>query len=226
VQSIRPIITLSNGQPFLWQCGYRSGTILGFSVPASTEWSNFPMKGIFVPLVYQSVLYLSSQVNLTAREMKYTAGEMVEFSASSMKQKRNNAPYRLTIVDPEYRSMPLQSFAKSRSDGSIETNFRAVNLPLPGEHIVLQERDTVLSIPVNITRMESTTPLAEANDINASILRLGGKEESITVLTPQSSLHETVLQSRFGIELWRYFALLAVFIALIEMVIAREKKEQ
>ena len=223
--TIRPIITLSNGEPFLWQFGYRSGTIIGCSVPASTSWSNLPLKGIFVPLLYQSTLYLSSQINFTARALDYTAGEKIEFSSSIIQRKNNSSVYRLVLIDPEHRSTPLQAYTKTRGDGSTETIFSAVNLPLTGEHVVLQEKDTVLSIPINISRMESTTSLAGKNEIDSEILGLGGKEKSITVLNPNSSLQETVLQSRFGIELWRYFALLAVVIALIEMIIAREKKE-
>jgi len=224
--NLRPVITLSNGQLFLWQFGYRSGTIIGCAVPATTAWSNFPLKGIFVPLVYQSVLYLSSQINLSARSANYIAGEKIEFSSSLIKRKNSGATNRFNIIDPEMRSTPLQTYTKSRGDGSTETIFSIPDLPLTGEHVILHEKDTVLSIPVNITRMESTTQLAEQKDVVALLSRAGANEESITMVTPQTPLHDTVLQSRFGAELWRYFALLAVLIALVEMFIAREKKEQ
>lgn len=226
MQNLRPIITLSNEQPFLWQYRYRSGLILGYAVPATTAWSNFPLKGIFVPLVYQSVLYLSSQVNLSHHAMNFTVGEKIEFASSLIKRQNNNTAYRLTIIDPEQRSTPLQSYTKNYGNGSTETIFTAENLPLTGEHRVLQEKDTVLSIPMNITRAESETQLVQSEDIYALLLTLGAKKEAITMVSSKTSLYDSVLQSRFGIELWRYFALLAVCIALVEMFIAREKKEE
>ncbi len=63
-KEIRSIISLSDGTPFLWEkiSGSppgRTGSsrILGFAVAANTDWSDFPVKGIFVPLLYQTILY-------------------------------------------------------------------------------------------------------------------------------------------------------------------------
>ncbi len=36
---------------------------------------------------------------------------------------------------------------------------------------------------------------------------------------------EKILQARFGSELWRYFLLVAIILALIEMTIARNTKK-
>ncbi|MBP9212176.1 MAG: BatA domain-containing protein, partial [Bacteroidetes bacterium] len=45
--SLRSIITLSNGTPFMWQYSAGPGKLLGFAVPATTEWSDLPLKGLF-----------------------------------------------------------------------------------------------------------------------------------------------------------------------------------
>jgi hypothetical protein len=53
---------------------------------------------------------------------------------------------------------------------------------------------------------------------------MGIAEGSITQLNSDSEITGTVLQSRFGIELWRYFLIAALLVALIEMFVAREPK--
>ena len=49
----RSIITLTNGYPFLLEEQVGNGHILLFGVPANTEWSDLPLKGLFVPLVHR-----------------------------------------------------------------------------------------------------------------------------------------------------------------------------
>jgi hypothetical protein len=40
-----------------------------------------------------------------------------------------------------------------------------------------------------------------------------------------SNISEKILQARFGSELWRYFLLIAIILALLEMTIARNAKK-
>ena len=57
----RSIITLSDGHPFLSEHNAGEGRILFYSVAPVPAWSDFQLKGIFVPLMYRSVLYVSSR---------------------------------------------------------------------------------------------------------------------------------------------------------------------
>ncbi len=41
----------------------------------------------------------------------------------------------------------------------------------------------------------------------------------------ESNITEKILQARFGSELWRYFLLVAIILALVEMTIARNAKK-
>ncbi len=56
-----PIITLTNGAPFLAEERLGSGRLLLYAVPPTLDWSDFPTKGLFVPLLHRSVLYLARQ---------------------------------------------------------------------------------------------------------------------------------------------------------------------
>jgi hypothetical protein len=54
----KTVITLSNGYPFLIEERIGNGRTLMFSVAANTEWSDLPLKGLFVPLMHRSLAYL------------------------------------------------------------------------------------------------------------------------------------------------------------------------
>lgn len=224
-RNVRPIITLSNGSPFLWLAESGNGTLLGFSVPATDDWSDFPLKGIFVPLLNQSMIYLASQIQLEAQNKMYAAEEPIEFTSSQIKKSRNSSAANLRIVDPEHRLSPLKSYSKIMGNRTSQTMYTGEPVTNLGQHYVIADRDTVLAFSVNIHNDESDTKLADDDDIISTVETLGVSSNAVSIVSPEASLQETVMQSRFGIELWRYFALLAVLCAVIEMIAAREKKE-
>ncbi|MFA5833965.1 MAG: BatA domain-containing protein [Bacteroidota bacterium] len=223
--NVRSVISLSNGKNFLWLKEVGKGKLLGFSVPAVMTWSDFPIKGIFVPLLYQSVLYLSSPLN-TAGEMHYRVGEKVEFNSSQLKKGKMVSPTSLQLFDTENRKIPLQTYNKTNSEGISETMFTFNDPQSAGMYSAVAQNDTLLALPVNVPREESNGILTDDEQINNIFTRFGIEESSVTKLLPDTDVANTITQSRFGIELWRYLLMAAALIALIEMFVAREPKQQ
>jgi hypothetical protein len=222
---VRSIISLSNGKNFLWLKNVGRGKLLGTAVPASTEWSDLPLKGIFVPLLYQSVLFLSSPLN-TADDKNYTVGEKIEFNSSILKKGRTISPSSLQLFDAESRKIPVQTYVKMTGEGLSETIFTFDDPRVPGIYSARVENDTVLALPINSSREESNGTLADEGQIKSMLAEVGISESAFTELPPDADVESTVTQSRFGIELWRYLLLAAMVIALIEMFVAREPKQQ
>jgi len=221
--NLRSIISLSNGKNFLWLREVGRGRILGFSVPAIPEWSDFPLKGIFVPLLYQSALFLAAPINAN-EQLQYAVGEKIEFTSFQLKKGTMNSPSSLQLFDTENRKVPLIAYNKT-SDGGISHSIFSFDNPIQaGIYTIFSQNDTVLTLPINIRREESNGALAEKDQIGTLLYSMGIAEGSITYVNPDSEISGTVLQSRFGIELWRYFLIAALLVALIEMFVARESK--
>ncbi len=219
----RSIITLSNGKNFLWLREFGRGRILGFAVPPIPEWSDFPLKGVFVPLMYQSALYLATPVNTSEKE-NYSVGEKVEFNSFQLKKGASVSPSSIQLLDREHRKIPLIVYNKTSNEGVSRSIFSFDNPNSAGIYTVYGQNDTILTLPINTRREESNGTLATSDEILTVLRQLGIAEESITQLYPESEITETILQSRFGIELWRYFLLAALIVALVEMFVAREPK--
>lgn len=222
--SLRSIITLSNGTPFMWQYSAGPGKLLGFAVPATTEWSDLPLKGLFVPLLFQSVLYCASPAAVAESNVR-TAGDPLEFSSSLLPRNSASSAGKLRFIDAERRSIPAVSYSRSVAGGTPAIIYTIERTEGAGHYTVFAEKDTAALIPVNIRREESSGTLVQQRDTESLLTRLGIDARSFVTLTPESDIVSTVTESRFGIELWRYFLLAALLIAIAEMAVAREAKQ-
>jgi hypothetical protein len=222
--TLRSIATLSNGLPFLWQKESGRGRIIGFAVPATTDWSDLPMKGLFVPLLFQTLLYCASPVSV-ADASAWSVGEPLEFSSALLPRRNASSAGALRFFDAEQRGVPATSYTRSGTKSTPAIIYTIERTEGPGHYTVLAAKDTASLLPVNVRREESSGTLTSQKDVDALLGRLGIPSDSFIALTPESDILSTITESRFGIELWRYFLLAALLVALAEMAVAREAKQ-
>jgi hypothetical protein len=223
--AFRPVISLSNGTSFLWLRESGRGKVLGVAVPATNDWSDLPLKGIFVPLLFQSILYLSSPA-ATMEEQSLFAGERLEFSSAVWKRNAAVSAASMKFFDTEQRIVPVQSYVKTSTEGPLHTMFSLDHADQPGMYCAVVNKDTAALLAVNIRREESRGELADEEQRDLLRKHLGIEDASFTMIQPDTNIQQTISESRFGIELWRYFLLFAVIVALIEMFVARESKQK
>ncbi len=216
--NFRSLITLSDNSSFMWEKQLGKGKIIGFSVPPIMEFSDFPMKGIFVPLMYQTILYLSSIHYSNIINNTGIIGE--RYDISLQKNKKNislQLPLQspVKIVDPQKREIV---FSTTSSFLPFE------DAAIPGLYTVQQGSDTLNIVTFSIDNKESTTELFAEEDMFSISKKYGIEENAVHFFHQQKNIENTILQSRFGTELWKYFLILAILFALAEMFFAREKK--
>ncbi len=100
------------------------------------------------------------------------------------------------------------------------------NASRPGNYAIVRGRDTLAVIPVNMDPAESNTELATGSEFNAMSESLGIASKAITTIDNPETIDAAVLQSRFGVELWNYFLIAALVVAVAEMLVAREPKPE
>jgi hypothetical protein len=224
-KDIRSIISLSDGTPFLWEKIPSNGRILGFAVAANIGWSDFPVKGIFVPLLYQTILYAASGGSMLAPLPSLAVGDHGDIQISKSRKKSVGAgpmsSQTVAILDPNGRETLVQALAVAGASSTIAFDKSTQ----PGIYTVVQSNDTLAQIPVNIDPAESNGERAPFDEFAAMCERYGVDRNAITIVRDPETIDTVVLQSRFGVELWKYFLIGALVIALIEMMIARESKQ-
>lgn len=75
----KSIIKLQDESSFLSEYSIGDGKVLLFSSSPVFSWSDFPIKGIFAPLVTKSVMYLSAY---NKNEVNYFAGETINVNVA------------------------------------------------------------------------------------------------------------------------------------------------
>ena len=207
-----PVITLTNGAPFLTEHRVGGGRVLLYAVPPTLDWSDFPTKGLFVPLLHRSVLYLARQQ--TRSEDALPGSEVVI---------RSNAAGTgaWTVRNPENVDI-----VASPSTQAFQQLLRFSATDLPGIYTVSAGNTPFQKFVVNLDPRESHTGKSTAAEIESLLHRLGVESGSVETEHQPENLERTVLQTRFGVELWKYFLILALIVAVIELLVARSSKQE
>ena len=207
----KTIISLEDESSFLSEYSLDDGRILLFSSAPVFSWSDFPVKSIFAPLVTKSVMYLSTK-NVGAKS--YYAGESININVSErtlpqIKVKRPENTEEIVNLDPNFNS-DLFSYSNTFITG----NYKFFS----GDKLLSEvsvNADPAESVTEHITEAEFDNYL-EKIDFKGRYFRINKDENP----------EQMIIQARFGSELWRYFLLAAILLALIEMTVARNAKKE
>ena len=218
----RVIISLSDGTPFLSEYNIGEGKFLFFSSAPLLSWSDFPLKGIFAPLIYRSMIFVSSTEE---KNNSYITGESPAITLR--KSLAGNMNRQFSITSPEGIEElihPANSIVNERATTKpmIFTPSRLTN---SGFYEVKQNSSMISLIGVNTDRLESDTRKISQIDLLNEMKRYGISAGKIHFSKPGESLQSEILQSRFGVELWQYCIGLALILAIIEMLIARDSRK-
>jgi hypothetical protein len=204
------IITLTNGYSFLMEERIGSGQALLFSVAANTEWSDFPLKGLFVPLMHRSLAYLSQE---SVMEHSLLVGEETTIHL------RTAVPQKLTITKPG----GLEIFINPRQLAA-ERSIQFFDNDLPGLYTVASGNVTIDKFAVNVDPDESNTTPSDEKHLDNMFRRIGITDNSIHIVNQVQEVQRIITESRLGAELWKQFLIAALLIAIIEMFVARDNK--
>ena len=206
----RTIITLTNGYPFLLEDQIGSGHLLLFSVPANTGWSDFPLKGLFVPLVHRSLAYLAQRSTM---ENSLLVGEEATIHL------RTALPSKLTMTKPS----SVEIFLNPQQLAAAKT-IHFSDDDLPGVYTVASGNLMLEKFAVNIDPDESNTTPSDTKQRDTIFRRLGMTDNSIHTVNQLQEVQRMISESRLGAELWKHFLIAAIVIAIIEMFAARDNK--
>ena len=204
-----PIITLTNGMPFMTEYRRGKGRVMYIGVPPSATWSNLPFTSIFVPIAVRSVLYVGASGE---EYQEFIVGDNILVSLPF----RGDIPEQVQVVPP---SGPDQFVPVRNYETGISVGYDAADQP--GIYRVMAAGKEVARFAVNMEAREGDLrPVdnAEWQD------RIAGKMETpehLAVVEQAGDAGSLVLQSRMGLELWRYMLALALLCAFGEMIVGR-----
>ncbi len=209
--SEQTLITLSGGSPFLQEIRSGEGVVLVMAVAPDEAWSDLPTRGLFVPLLYHSLFYLSSSESVGRNA--FIAGR--------------GGDLRLRGVSP---SPPLQ-LVHSNGEAFTATSrplFGATllqippELDLPGIYDVVQNDQSLEKVALNLDPRESDLRRADPGEAAAAFERaLGTSVEILSAQADPAGAAARVLRREQGAEVWNVLLYLALAFLVAEAIVSR-----
>ena len=199
------ILSLSNGDPLLMEIDASPSKVLAFFTMPVLNWTDLPMRGIFVPLLHRILVYLATDEDqLTSVEVGESVAISLRREFISGEIEMTSPGGRKTILVPDYR----------RELVTIE------NIDEAGVYQLFSNGQKIVSFVANVSRSEN--PSERLN-----------REELLDIFPPDRTRYvewsedavASVVEARRGTELWLLFLLAALVILVTETWIGRVREE-
>lgn len=207
------LIQLSNQFPFLQEIRKGRGTAFLIAVAPDPQWSDLPVRGLFVPLMYRTLYYVSAGEAIAGEQLQ--VGQPGELRVAGYE---GQEPLELVAPDgerftPEQRSLFGATLVQVTAD-----------LQQPGVYDLRAGETPVRRVAFNLTSTESDLRVYAPQE---AAQRLGeALGQDVTVLDVDGSGAEglrTALEAeRRGIEIWNVFLMAALLFLVAEMLVARQ----
>lgn len=203
------IISFEDKSPFLLEKKNDDGALFLFASSLTLDWNDFPVKGLFAPLIIKSVFYLTQQKE---SEEKATAGMPLSIDLREKKSPQIKA------------SGPDEMVEYITSDTLTNSRFLQYNNTSKKGFYKFYSGEKLIDFKaVNVDKKESETNFLTEDEMEKYLSETGF--ENIFPLDIESNYIEDIYQSRFGSELWKYFLIAALAVALIEMYVSKSSKK-
>ena len=209
-QSGQSLIELSNGRPFLHEVRHGSGRLLLMAVAPTRAWSDLPVRGLFVPLLYRSVYYLSASTSVAGKQL--VAGRPAELRVTGVAPAAS-----LRLVGPE----GLELRPEQRNLFGATLLILDTAPVTPGAYAVQDGATQVQCIAINSAPAESNLRPAPPATAAQTLQAATGASVQAVSEAGSTDLAEALRTRRAGVEIWNVFLALALGALLAEMGVAR-----
>lgn len=207
--TLTPIISLSSGAPLVGESHLGSGKIIFMGVIPIPAWSDLPLSSIFLPLAVRSLHYVSEANERTS----FSADEDISLGLSP----RIRADAELVLEGQDSGRTVLHARATSSGDRVAEIS----DAPLDFSRVVDSKTGIVVGAIATSSDHNESDPTTLSEDALRSYVRsFGIANDHIVTFDAHGDLEANVRQTRYGAELWKLALLLAIVIAVAEMVVA------
>ena len=211
----KTLIRFNVGKPALLERSLGAGTVLLMAAPLDESQGDLVVHPFFVPMMNRTVEYLASDLSRLDEDILVGSTVTRELSADL-------AGKGMELVTPQMKRIALQPSFKT--DKLI---LKVDQTDLPGINDIRLSAaasargDVVDRFAVNIDPKDSDPEKIEISDVED---RLDGFP--LFYIRPQDDIEQSILQSRFGKELWKTLLWIAAGLLALEMFLARSRSKE
>lgn len=202
------LLQLSDRSPLLLQAKLQGGTAFFLSSPLQPEWSQLPLKGFVVPLIYRLIYY--SGARKVADRQALRCGLVFQQQFTNLE-----APFEFRVSGGSGAEIKLTPRLRG---STVFLEFRETELP--GNYRFFHNDEILSILSLNSWKEESRLRFYNEEKLKEIL-------PAVNYLGSIGGIAAEVQKNRFGKELWKYFLIAAFILLGVEMILARTgaKKE-
>lgn len=206
----QPLIKLSGDAPFLQEVRYGLGHVLLMAVAPDYSWSDLPVRGLFIPLLYRAAHYLSAGESVQGDHLY--AGQ----PATVRIRNTGNMVHLITPAGVEVVPNQRQLFGSTIMDVQVDE---------PGVAEIVADGQLLRRLSISLDARESrlvyTPPHEAASVLTAALSAPVDMLDNVLLDT----VPEAFMQARRGVSLWRHCIIAALMLLAAEMIVAMRWRE-
>ena len=214
-RDIKVIARFNLGKPALLEKSYGAGKVLLLTAPVDENQGDLVVHPFFVPFVNRSVEYLASDLSRLDEDILVGSKVIRELSPDL-------AEKGIELVNPQMKKIAIQpSFLTDK------LILRIDDTDSPGIYNLLAlasfssgGAEVVDRFAVNIDTKDSDPQKIDKAQVEEKLEGL-----SFFYINPQDDVEKSILQSRYGKELWKTFLWIAFGLLALEMYLARSRRK-
>lgn len=213
-RDVKTIVRFNAGQPALMERSYGAGKVLLLAASVEESQGDLVIHPFFVPLINRAAEYLASDLSRLDEEILVGSRIRRELPADL-------AGKEVELFDPEMRKTALQPVFQTD-----KLVLKIDDTDLPGIYDIRASTpssargEVVERFAVNIDPKDSDPEKIEISEIKQKLEGL-----SLIHIEPGDDIEESILQSRYGKELWKTFLWIAFGLLALEMFLARSRRK-
>ena len=207
------VARLDNGDPLLVQHSFGDGIVMQFASSCDTDWSNLPMRPVFVPLMQQLITTMAAELspprNIDTGAAAVVLLDDVQQAGEDPTEASARSSQTVTVVAPDgsrrnIKTLPLKRKQVAKFDGTQR----------PGVYTMTGPDGQPVHFVASTSRQESDLTTMEE-------VRLSGLAEELNAQLVKSSddyLEQDRLR-RNGREIWKYVLAALLLFMFLELVL-------
>ena len=203
------VMSTQNGNTFFEAGRFEKGKIYLLSVPLNPAFSNFQKHALFVPVLYKIALLSKSE-----NKLYFTIGDAENIFLKKAKLSGENV-YRIKKTDSDFEIIPGQRNVNSNVILDLSWLINEA-----GNYIVVNNGNKISGVSFNYDRRESILE----NFLPAKVkklLKTNGLNSFILIELGDKNLEQVLNEIERGVQLWKYFIILALILLAGEVIILR-----
>lgn len=202
------VMEMNNGDPLLHEKKFGEGRVLIYSIGNEPGWSNFPIKALFAPTNYRSLLYAGSLEN----------GGLANHTLGNQFSWRGNAnPQNVELL---YKQEPIQVNAKNLG-GRILIEYKGYDWQ-PG-WVTVSDGNKSYTTALNLSAKESEFNNAENKYENMNMDALAIVDAGSLSI---AEITNAIKTGGFGKEIWHWFMLAGILLLIAETLVSTYYKAE